>query len=930
MQRITTILFSIFLLVFCFSQKQRRQPAAYLPVYLAADKLFTEAERLALGKNYNEERESELNQRSLQLFLQSLPAITENVHDSLAFFCHFKIARLFHYFDSLSQAKEHYHQAISLKKKLPVLPDSFLFKPLLFTGIIHYSLNEFDSAFHFYKKAELVSDQYNQSLAEQERLYNRLGTMHYETGDFRQAINYFEKALTLLRVNDPFFKEFSVNYKNNIASTLLKLEKFEEARSIYQQLLPLGMYQNEIKQNLGSISLGLGKPDEAIKWFKQVQYNNSAVVLLFNKTGRAFFEAGKTDSANRYLQLALAENSKWNQNNKNIPHGLTLFYLAEKAAAENKFDEALSFYQQSIIQFHRGFNETDITKNPDKFSGIFSYVNLFNSLTGKADVLEKKYRQKKEIGILKSSLYAYHSAFKLASYVERTYDSDEARLFLGKIKHSVHSKPIDISLLLYDNTQQTNFLEDAYYFDQLNKASILSLNVQENELREKAVNGNELLRQEEILKKTITRLSIKAGQLRDSLALQNIAGLIRDNEIELGKLQEKITADPGWKQKDATDHIPTVKEVQRSLDNNTALLSFHLSDKELLTLLITSKRFEYYKTAINNTFFTNLEEFKTSLHNVSPDQRYNGTSVATELFQTIISPVYKVIKQSTRLIIIPDDELNYLPFEALQDENKKYLLEKFAVQYQFSTALLGKNIRTTGLSNSLAFAPFASGEQKDSSGLIFSSLPASKDEVSELQGRIFMDTSATKNNFLQLSNKHDIIHLATHASANNDTPSHSYVAFYPGTDDYKLYAREISDLKLDSVQLIILSACETGGGQLVKGEGLMSLSRAFAYAGCPNIITSLWKAEDKTTSFITQRLHYYLGKKYSKDKALQLAKLDLLRSDEIEPRLKTPDYWAHLLFIGNYEEDRGSSNWWFIAIAIIVGAIIYKLIKRKA
>jgi len=195
---------------------------------------------------------------------------------------------------------------------------------------------------------------------------------------------------------------------------------------------------------------------------------------------------------------------------------------------------------------------------------------------------------------------------------------------------------------------------------------------------------------------------------------------------------------------------------------------------------------------------------------------------------------------------------------------------------------------------------------------------------------VLTDENATKNIFLQLSNRHDIIHLATHASVNNDTPSHSYIAFYPTNNDYKLYAGEIADLKLDAVQLVILSACETGAGQLVKGEGLMSLSRAFAYAGCPNIITSLWKAEDKTTSFITQRLHYYLEKKYSKDKALQQAKLDFLRSDEIDSRLKTPDYWAHLLFIGNYEEDKGSSNWWYIAIVIIAGVIVYKLINRKA
>ena len=109
----------------------------------------------------------------------------------------------------------------------------------------------------------------------------------------------------------------------------------------------------------------------------------------------------------------------------------------------------------------------------------------------------------------------------------------------------------------------------------------------------------------------------------------------------------------------------------------------------------------------------------------------------------------------------------------------------------------------------------------------------------------------------------------------------------------------------------------------------MSLSRAFAYAGCPNIITSLWKAEDKTTAFITQRLHYYLDKHYSKDRALQQAKLDLLNNTEIDPRFKSPVYWAHLIFIGNYEPDSYTSNWWWIAMSIFIGSIIYLLTKKR-
>jgi CHAT domain len=111
----------------------------------------------------------------------------------------------------------------------------------------------------------------------------------------------------------------------------------------------------------------------------------------------------------------------------------------------------------------------------------------------------------------------------------------------------------------------------------------------------------------------------------------------------------------------------------------------------------------------------------------------------------------------------------------------------------------------------------------------------------------------------------------------------------------------------------------------------MSLSRAFAYSGCPNIVTSLWKANDKTTAFITSRLHHYLGKGFAKDRALQQAKVDLLKSDEISPRLKSPNYWAHLVFIGNYKPSPAASYWiWLAAGFTVLIALVLLLRKRKS
>lgn len=932
MQKILLSFLLFTVLLFCFSQNQQENNnVAQLKIFTAANKIYQQAEKISLQAGESDELQAkadELYKQALLAFNSLIPAIEKTGNDSLLFFSWLKTGYINYYFDSTEAAKKDYLHLITLRQKLSAIADSFLFLPCLYTGAIYYNQNQFDSALFYYKKAEQLNDSYQKPLAESQRLYNRLGAIYYENGNYRQARNYFEKAISL---TDSSNKTLLTNYKINIASLLIKLEELEPAKTLYHSLLPSAAFENEIYHNLGIISLKQQDYRKAIENFRKVGYaGDKKSIDLYYNFGVAYAAMNENDSADFYLQRAVAENIKWNGHRKNIQYGLILKYRADEQAKQQLYKEAIDQYQQAILQFHTGFKEKESNKNPEEFTGVFSFINLFNTLTAKAAAFEGWYQQEKNIDLLKAALAAYQSAFKLADYVEKTYDSDEARLFLGKIKYTVHSKPIDVSLLLYDLTKKKNYLEDAYLFDQRNKASILALNARENKLRSSAGQSNELIRQESSLKTAITRLLLKAAQATDSLSLLQITTTIRDNEIALGKLQEKLNDDPIWQQKKSIEQIPSLSQLQQKLDNTTALLSYHISENELLTILITPSRFEYHKSAINKNFFTAIDSFKTALHTITADQRYSGTDISTYLYNKLIEPVKSKLLQTKRLLIIPDDELNYLPFEALQDENKRYLIENFSVQYQYSTALLGKAEGGRYSPGTLSFAPFTVKGYSDSSGNSFTSLPASGNEVKKLEGEAFTDSNATKNNFLQNINQYSTLHLATHASVNNDDPLKSFIVFFPSTKDYKLYAGEIADLKLDSTQLVILSACETGTGQLVKGEGLMSLSRAFAYAGCPNIITSLWKAEDRTTAFITQQLHYYLDKNYTKDKALQQAKLDLLNNKEIDPRLKSPNYWAHLLLIGDYEAKHNSSNWWLIAIAILLAAVTYLLVKRKS
>lgn len=190
-------------------------------------------------------------------------------------------------------------------------------------------------------------------------------------------------------------------------------------------------------------------------------------------------------------------------------------------------------------------------------------------------------------------------------------------------------------------------------------------------------------------------------------------------------------------------------------------------------------------------------------------------------------------------------------------------------------------------------------------------------------GSLYLEEKATKQLFLKIAGSYNILHLATHASVDDENPLQSFIAFYPEDESllsgYRLYTHELYNMRLDSVNLVVLSSCEAGNGRLVKGEGIISLARAFAYAGCPNIVTTLWKADDKAAADITSQMHRYLKKGYDKDEALRQAKLNYLQDPETRD-LRDPYYWANFVFIGDPVPMYDNYNWvwWLVGGGIIV------------
>ena len=182
-----------------------------------------------------------------------------------------------------------------------------------------------------------------------------------------------------------------------------------------------------------------------------------------------------------------------------------------------------------------------------------------------------------------------------------------------------------------------------------------------------------------------------------------------------------------------------------------------------------------------------------------------------------------------------------------------------------------------------------------------------------------MYNAATKKDVLKQINDYSILHLSTHANSGDFTTA-ANIDFI----DSKLSLQELYNLDLKN-DLVVLSACETGVGMLQKGEGSMNLARGFKYAGISNMVVSLWKINDLSTSKIMSHFYSDLKDTESAFSANQSSKLAYLNSDAISNAKKSPYYWSAFIYSGDLTPAK-SFNYINMIIYSIIGLIIASLI----
>lgn len=387
--------------------------------------------------------------------------------------------------------------------------------------------------------------------------------------------------------------------------------------------------------------------------------------------------------------------------------------------------------------------------------------------------------------------------------------------------------------------------------------------------------------------------------------------------------------------------IASISQLQSKLGPETALVSYLISPYNFYIFIVTHEGLEVrYRGKLNSVEINRQIKFLRNgmVYKMNDIYAYN----AWELGKILLP---KLDKEITKLIIIPDGFLNTLPFEVLFDDKVKdneldnvsaypFWLKKYDISYAFSATLflkhLGKSTQKPAASF-LGYAPvfadnddgakvnevnrgvIASFDQLDSvpsrsilNGRYITPIPNTELEVNYLQkifsekglnAKVITRHKATESSFKsENKSNYSIIHFATHGFVNSQQPELSGILFIGDTltqEDGILYSEEILKLKLD-VDLVTLSACETGLGKVIEGEGVLGLSRSLTIAGANNLLVSYWKVSDSSTSELMK--YFYtevLEKEEDYAEALRNAKMKLINSNEYAQ----PYYWSPFVLI---------------------------------
>jgi CHAT domain-containing protein/Tfp pilus assembly protein PilF len=781
---------------------------------------------------------------------------------------------------------------------------------------VYASLGEQDKALEVYRSvlasAEAEADS---ELIAQTR--SNISGVLAELGDYTEALRELNVARAILESSDNAY--YLANTLNAVGGVYLELGDIPKALQAYQESRRRGEESGNAQEtayalaNLGSAYTRMGLYDRALETYEEAAAMNRDLenpaglrAALFGKAV-ALDESGKTEEALALYQEVVALDRE-----AGLPTNQAedLVNIANTLSTLLRFDEARAHYREALaLARDMGLKRV-----------------LWPCNLGIGDSYERE-------GVLDSARVYNDRAIGIMENLKGSALSEETRTaFLGQRAY-VYEAQIHVLAKLHDGDPRGGYAEAAFRVAEEGKAQALQEMLAEGHMDLDAGVPADLAEERD---RTDRRIKSVQNQLRrgdvEPDSLRALTRRLGELEKTLAQVLERIRLqNPRLATLDAGKPV-SLDALRETLlkKGDACLLEYALGDSASYLWVVTRKNLSLFRLPPRDAVETVARTLRTALSNPDPSGDAILVEAASSLYGMILGPAEPLLGKMKNAFVVPDGALHFVPFDGLLTRASAPLdpgadatargdyLSR--LPYAFLDASLDYGPSATTLMTlttlergrdraSMEFLGvgdpvFHASDDADAKDL--SPLPFTRDEVTGIAKRFKPETEtlllgedAAESRLLEpgFLGRYRILHFATHGLIDERHPERSRLALsYPRdpSEDGYLQASEIYGRRL-AADLVVLSACETGRGRLVRGEGVLGLPRAFFYSGASSVVVSLWSVSDRSTTRLMQGFYeQFVDKKRPTAEALRRAK-DALRQD---PEFAHPFYWAPFVLMG--------------------------------
>lgn len=789
-------------------------------------------------------------------------------------------------------------------------------------GLYEYDLNNYKSALNYFNEVIRTCEENQNYFQDPEilKLYlsatTFVGKLYVNEGKYQLAKDFYEKTLRTINQKSGFDMSFSNNIQILLADIYQKEGLFEKANA---SILKVLHYYIDVTKNSNRIItsyqriidnyLKLKQTDSAAFYLEKMKPYISEDHPLLDRyyTSSAHISEAEGNYAEAEVALQtvidiLKANPQSIENNK-----LAQAYQ-EMGLMHMQFDQpkkALTHYQLA----DQNLKKNEATINQTK------YLQLLKHKTQALNSLE----------LYNLSLESSQQAITILNALKPTFKNNSDKLFLIEDAFPVFESALEANFKLYQATQQDHLIDTAFYYSEKSKSVLLMEALLSTKATKFANIPERIIEEEQILKSRITYLEKQLNTSKNT----DLEAELFDTQNTYHELITKIETNyKTYYDLKYNSEVISLPALQKFLKPNTALISYFYGNEAIYSITITKNSKAIQQLKRDAVLDDAIISVYNMLNNPKSDlEALNKKSF--QLYSQFLAPNIENVSEKN-IIIIADGLLNYLPFSSLSvTGSTEYLVENRVISYVNSATLLKQLSENTSINNKvLAFAPSFNGQ--DANNLL--ALPNNKNEAADIlnyfNGKTLTDSHATLQNFNTESADFGLLHFATHAILDDENPEYSYLAFQPDGKSNLLYVNDLYNLN-SNTSLVTLSACESGIGDLKRGEGFISLARGFYFSGAKSIASTLWKINDGSSSKIMGAFYKNLSKGHEKNVALQKAQSAFIHENS-QNALAHPYYWSGFLISGNMQAIETANNWlWYALGTLSFLILLFFIINRR-